>query len=85
MESSAELNRLRWLCTHRAMLEMDLLLGGFLDQQFSNLTPVQAAAFVALVEMEDLDLWALVNGRRQCADPEQASILVMLRSYRVKQ
>jgi succinate dehydrogenase flavin-adding protein (antitoxin of CptAB toxin-antitoxin module) len=42
MEEKQKLNRLRWRCTRRAMLEMDLLLGEFLDRIFPTLTPAQA-------------------------------------------
>ena len=49
MEASEELNRLRWRCTRRAMLEMDLLLGGFLEKRFSSLTPEQAQAEIGQV------------------------------------
>ena len=31
MNESELLNRLRWRCTRRALLEMDLLLGNFLE------------------------------------------------------
>lgn len=82
--NTAELNRLRWRCTHRAMLEMDLMLGNFLENRFSNLTPEQMAAFVILAEMEDQDLWPLIVGKRECADATQASVLTMLRNVRVK-
>jgi succinate dehydrogenase flavin-adding protein (antitoxin of CptAB toxin-antitoxin module) len=84
MEASAEMNRLRWRCTHRALLEMDLLLGGFLEKHFSSLTPEQAAAFVKLADMEDLELWPLITGKRECADSLQAEVVVMLRNVRIK-
>jgi antitoxin CptB len=84
MDVVAEMNRLRWRCTHRAMLEMDLLLGEFLEKRFSNLSPEQAAAFVALAEMEDQDLWPLVVGKRACKDSMQAEIVSMLRSVKAK-
>ncbi len=84
MDASAELNRLRWRCTRRAMLEMDLLLGNFLEKSFSNLTPTQAAAFTALADMEDLDLWPLITGKKECEDPTQAEVISMLRKVRVK-
>ncbi len=84
MEASAEMNRLRWRCTHRALLEMDLLLGGFLEKHFSSLTPEQAAAFVILAEMEDLELWPLITGKRECADSLQAEVVAMLRNVRIK-
>jgi len=80
----SELNRLRWRCTHRALLEMDLLLGGFLDTQFSDLNAEQSAAFVALAEMEDHDLWPLIVGKRPCADPIQSEVVAMLRNVRKK-
>ncbi|MDA0189719.1 MAG: succinate dehydrogenase assembly factor 2 [Proteobacteria bacterium] len=78
------LNRLRWRCTRRAMLEMDLLLGKFLDERFPALTPAQAEAFAVLADMEDLELWPLVNGTQHCQDPLQAEIVAMLRDVRVK-
>lgn len=84
MEASEALNRLRWRCTRRAMLEMDLLLGEFLDRIFPSLTPEQAAAFVVMADMEDLELWPLVNGSRECEDASQAEVVAMLRAVRVK-
>ncbi|MBI4742865.1 MAG: succinate dehydrogenase assembly factor 2 [Betaproteobacteria bacterium] len=83
MEREA-LNRLRWRCTRRAMLEMDLLLGKFLDERFSGLSPEQAEAFVVLADMEDLELWPLVNGARECEDVVQAEVVALLHDVRIK-
>jgi len=84
MDERERLNRLRWRCTRRAMLEMDLLLGEFLDKVFPSLSPAQADAFIILADMEDLELWPLVNGSRECADPVQAEVLALLHDVRVK-
>jgi len=84
MESGAELNRLRWRCTRRAMLEMDILLGSFLDKHYAGLTPEQAAVFVALADMEDLELWPLITGKRECENSLQAEVVAMLRNVKVK-
>ena len=84
MEERERLNRLRWRCTRRAMLEMDLLLGGFLEQVYPGLTLAQAEAFSALADMEDLELWPLVNGSRESSDPVQSEVLALLRNVRVK-
>jgi len=84
MEERQRLNRLRWRCTRRAMLEMDLLLGEFLDRIFPMLEPEQADAFVTLADMEDLELWPLINGSRQCSDAVQAEVVALLRNVRVK-
>ena len=84
MDERERINRLRWRCTRRAMLEMDLLLGEFLDKVFPSLSPAQADAFIILADMEDLELWPLVNGSRECADPVQAEVLALLHDVRVK-
>ncbi|MBK7425296.1 MAG: succinate dehydrogenase assembly factor 2 [Propionivibrio sp.] len=84
MEAGAELNRLRWRCTRRAMLEMDILLGSFLDKHYAGLTPEQAAVFVALADMEDLELWPLITGKRECENSLQAEVVAMLRNVKVK-
>jgi succinate dehydrogenase flavin-adding protein (antitoxin of CptAB toxin-antitoxin module) len=83
MLSEAELKRLRWQCTHRAQRELDLLLGNFLDKRFPELDPERQAVFAALAEMEDVDLWPLVVGRRVCSDPARKEILAMLRMARI--
>ena len=82
--AAGELNRLRWRCSHRALREMDLLLGDFFDAYYSSLTAPQAAAFAQLAEMEDLDLWPLITGKRECADAVQAEVVRMLRDVRLK-
>ena len=84
MDATAELNRLRWRCTRRALLEMDILLGTFLEKEFQKLTPEQAAAFTVLADMEDHDLWPLITGKKECADPVQEEVVSMLRNVRVK-
>ncbi|WP_291995597.1 succinate dehydrogenase assembly factor 2 [Candidatus Accumulibacter sp. ACC003] len=84
MDQRERINRLRWRCTRRAMLEMDLLLGEFLEQQFPTLTEQQADAFVVLADMEDLELWPLINGSQECTDAVQGEVLALLRNVRVK-
>ncbi|MCM8600004.1 MAG: succinate dehydrogenase assembly factor 2 [Candidatus Accumulibacter sp.] len=63
---------------------MDLLLGEFLDRVFPSLSPAQADAFVMLADLEDLELWPLINGSRECTDPIQAEVVALLRNVRVK-
>ena len=77
-------NRLRWTCSHRAMREMDVILGGFLEKHYLALSPQQAEAFTRLANMEDIELWPLVTGKKASDDPGQAEILAMLRDVRVK-
>jgi succinate dehydrogenase flavin-adding protein (antitoxin of CptAB toxin-antitoxin module) len=82
MPTEAEMKRLRWLCTHRALREMDVLLENFLDKHLARLNAGQEAAFAALAEMEDIELWPLVTGRNECTDPVQKEVLAMMRDIR---
>lgn len=84
MDEAEQLNRLRWRCTRRAMLEMDILLGGFLEKRYASLTPEQKTAFVVLADLEDLELWPLITGKRECENPQQAEVVAMLRDVRIK-
>ena len=84
MDEAEQLNRLRWRCTRRSLREIDILLGGFLETHYVALAPEQAAAFSALAEMQDHDLWALITGRQDCPDAVQAQVIAMLRNAKLK-
>jgi succinate dehydrogenase flavin-adding protein (antitoxin of CptAB toxin-antitoxin module) len=82
MLNETEMKRLRWRCTHRAQREIDLLLENFLDKCLSKLSSEQETAFVVLAELEDIELWQLLMGKRECRDPVQRQVLSMLRNVR---
>ena len=71
--------RLRWRCIRRALLELDICLTRFLDQQFDKLSDEEQQAFVELADMEDHDLWHLISGQAECEDPRLAPIVALLR------
>jgi len=79
------LNRLQWRCTRRALLELDLILGKFLVEEFPGLSEDQKQVFAVLADMEDHDLWPLVNGTEECKDAQQAVVVAMLRKSEVRQ
>lgn len=58
-----ELRRLRWRC-RRGMLELDLMLQRYLEQQGPNPDATELNAFEALLEFPDHELcqWLLGNG-----------------------
>ena len=74
-----ELNKLRWHCTRRALLELDITLGRFLDNGFNQLTESQVKTFVDLVAMEDHDLWALLSGKVDAEDPAEIEVSAAIR------
>jgi antitoxin CptB len=76
-----ELNKLRWHCTRRALLELDIVLGRFLDNGFSQLKGPQIQTFVELVAMEDHDLWALISGKVETVNPHEAEVIAAIRKH----
>ncbi len=76
-----ELNKLRWHCTRRALLELDIVLGRFLDNGFNQLTDTQVKTFVDLVAMEDHDLWALISGKVDAEDPAEIDVIAAIRKH----
>ena len=71
--------RLRWRCIRRALLELDITLTRFLDNDFEKLTEEQKQAFVELADMEDYDLWDLLTGKAEVGDSRLAPVVAMLR------
>ena len=76
-----ELNKLRWHCTRRALLELDITLGRFLDNGFNRLNESQVKTFIDLVAMEDHDLWALISGKVEAADPLESEVIAAIRKH----
>ena len=61
------IDRLRWQC-RRGMLELDYLLGDFLDHRFGALSPAQQADFVRLLGEADQDLQRWLVGGEPAPD-----------------
>lgn len=59
--------RVRWHC-RRALLELDLVLARFLENDFDKLSDAQLLDLQELLLLEDHDLWAMVNGSKACPE-----------------
>ncbi|MDE2585761.1 MAG: succinate dehydrogenase assembly factor 2 [Betaproteobacteria bacterium] len=75
----AEYERLRWRCIRRGLLELDLTLTKFLDNEFQKLSEPEVEAFKRLAELEDWDFLALIVGGQDVPDPHEAAVLAKLR------
>jgi antitoxin CptB len=53
----AELNKVKW-AARRGMLELDLILGPYVEQEYMLLSHKDKEAFLLLLECEDSDLFA---------------------------
>lgn len=75
--------RLRWH-SRRALLENDLVLQRFWQQQPGILEETQAALLERLLALEDHELWELLSGRRDADDPAVQGLVVLLRQPAVQ-
>ncbi|MEW6121044.1 MAG: succinate dehydrogenase assembly factor 2 [Pseudomonadota bacterium] len=66
VKSSAGLDvrrrRILFRAWHRGTREMDLLMGRFADAMIEDLTEEEVEAFDVLIEVQDPDLFAWING-----------------------
>ena len=72
------LARLRWRC-RRGLLENDLILARFLETRAGTLTEDRVAMLDRLLDLPDNDLWELIAGRAEPADPTVRPLLDELR------
>lgn len=56
-----DLGRLNWRC-RRGMLELDLVLKRFLEENYAKLTAQQQLEFDTLLDLPDQELWSLIRG-----------------------
>ena len=74
----SDLDRVRWRC-RRGLLELDLVLKGFLEKDYGRLGPEEQAVFLELLEQPDNDLLDLAMGRTEPA-PRYRAVVEMLRA-----
>ena len=72
--------RLRWHASRHALLELDILFRRFLDERFDRLDDSQLDVLEELLALEDLDLWEMICGRRECREARWKGLVEMLRS-----
>ena len=69
-------NRLKWKC-RRGLLELDLVLQGFIEKQLAE---KEVKALNELLDLQDIDLWAIVSGRSEEFEPKFQGIVARLRA-----
>ena len=75
----AGLDRLRWRC-RRGLLELDIVLGRYLDRHAAQLHGEELERLAELLDMPDNDLWDVVSGRSEQFDPRLKGIVARLRA-----
>ncbi|TLF47868.1 succinate dehydrogenase assembly factor 2 [Halomonas urmiana] len=72
--------RLYWH-SRRGMWELDLLLIPFLEQRYGDLDEADQAAFRALIDEEDQDLFVWLMRREWPEDPARRRIVKLIVEY----
>jgi len=75
----AEQRRLAWRC-RRGMLELDIILQKFVNEQFGSLNMDELHVFDELLELPDNDFWEKIRDTQQVEDERLQSVLTKLRA-----
>ena len=73
------LERVRWR-SRRGLLELDIVLGRFIESRYAVLSEAEQHAFEALLDMPDNPLWDMIAGRHEAAHGEQQALLEKIRA-----
>ena len=76
-----KIKRLRWQC-RRGMLELDLLLGAFLDQYYLNLSAADKDLFEQLLTYSDQDLYRYLIKQQLFEDQSMQALIERVRCGR---
>ena len=80
MATSDEQNRMRW-ASRRGLLELDLLLGPFVEEVFPELDSNAREAYRRLMSCDDQDILNWIMGRAPLSDSTLASIVANIREH----
>jgi antitoxin CptB len=72
--------RLRWAC-RRGMLELDVLLGNFLEEAYIHQPEEDQKNFVNLLDCNDQDLFMWLTGKETPKEPELIDIIGKIRHH----
>jgi antitoxin CptB len=72
------IERVRWRC-RRGLLELDIVLGRFVERHYATLNEAELNAFDVLLDLPDNPLWDMIAGRLE-APCEQRALLEKLRA-----
>lgn len=70
--------RLRWAC-RRGMLELDVLLGNFLEEAYCHAEASDQKNFIQLLECNDQELFMWLTGKEK---PSQSAFIDMVEKIR---
>jgi antitoxin CptB len=73
------LQRIRWR-SRRGLLELDIVLGRFIDSQYAKLDLPEQEAFEIFLDMADNPFWDMVSGKTEAEPGLQQKLLEKIRA-----
>ncbi|PAT00401.1 MAG: hypothetical protein BSR46_03035 [Candidatus Dactylopiibacterium carminicum] len=70
--------KVRWRA-RRGLLELDLFFQRFIDQGLARLDEESLQTLLELLESDDHELWAMLNGKAQCSVERWQPLIALLR------
>ena len=74
-----DIGKLRWRC-RRGTKELDVLTTRYLDHHFASASREEQLAFVALLELQDPELYKILSCAQAVDNPVHASIVAKMHS-----
>lgn len=71
------LERVRWRA-RRGLLELDIVLGRFIEACYSQLSEQEKLIFEELLDMPDNPLWDMIAGRAEATQQDYQSLLAKI-------
>ncbi len=80
----AQQRRLAWRC-RRGMLELDIVLQRFVNEQFDTLTSDELQVFDGMLELPDNDFWGLISSSKDMHKSDGTyAVIAKLKAVRPK-
>jgi len=76
--SDKGVERVRWRA-RRGLLELDIVLGRFIENCYNQLDEAEQLAFEAMLDMPDNPLWDMIAGRQEVTHAEWQTLLDKIR------
>jgi antitoxin CptB len=73
-----DLDLLKWRC-RRGMKELEVILIRYLEQNYTPASAAEQQAFVTLLELPDIEIYAYLVGQRFPAETEQSALVAKIR------
>jgi len=73
------LQRVRWRA-RRGLLELDIVLGRFIEAHYGHLDEKEKLVFEALLDMPDNPLWDMIAGRQEATQQDHQALLEKIRA-----